>query len=175
MPKIVPCGSRRRAYEQFLHSLERPRQVGPIDIVLLLVDSEAPVAGPSPWEHVKNRQGDGWKKPLEAEDDHLHLMVQCMETWFLADRPALEAYFGQGFRDSALPAATAKIEDVGKADLLSKLKAASKDSQKGGYDKGKHSFKLLATLDPEEIRSASPWAERFFSTLDKMLGDPGRS
>ncbi len=78
---------------------------------LLLVDSEAPVVGASPWGHVARRAGDGWSRPAGAADDHLHL-----------------------------------------------------------YGKGAHSFKLLATLDPAKLRAASPWAERFFATVDRLTG-----
>jgi hypothetical protein len=39
---------------------------------------------------------------------------------------------------------------------------------KGPYGKGSHAFKLLATLDPGMVRKAGPWAERFFSTLDRL-------
>jgi hypothetical protein len=35
---------------------------------------------------------------------------------------------------------------------------------------GAHSFKLLATLDPAKVRGASPWAERFFATVERLAG-----
>jgi hypothetical protein len=51
------------------------------------------------------------------------------------------------------------------------LEQATRDTKtKGAYDKGKHSFKLLATLDPKLVRNAGPWAERFFATLDRLMG-----
>jgi hypothetical protein len=109
-----------------------------------------------PWQHVAQRPGDEWEQPAGATEDHLHLMVQCMEAWFLADRRALGEYFGQGFQESALPAATCVPEDVGKPDLYKRLKqATSKTKTKGAYDKGKHSFKLLAMLDPNLVRPAA--------------------
>jgi len=97
-------------------------------------------------------------------------MVQVMEAWFLADREALRDFCGNGFQESALPAATAPIEAVGKPDLYAKLQKATADTKtKGAYGKGSHSFKVLATLDPELVRKASPWAERFFVALDKLM------
>ena len=166
MPRVTACGGRSRAFKDFCKAIKRPTP-----LPLLLVDAEAPVTAASPWDHVKARQGDGWDKPAGATDDHLHLMVQCMESWFLADRDAMARFFGQGFRANALPAATASIEAVAKADLFAQLQLATRDTKtKGAYGKGEHSFKLLATIDPALIRGASPSADRFFSTLTQLLG-----
>ena len=173
MPRIVACGGRSRAYDQFRTAVKDLEEA---DLAVLLVDSEEVVAEEaSPWNHVKNRVGDGWEQPDGVSDDHLHLMVQCMEAWFLADRTAMRIFFGNGYAEDRLPPANTTIETVGKARLYEKLRAATKDTKtKGAYGKGKHAFKLLAELDPALIRSASPWAERFFSTLDRFLGE-GRS
>ncbi len=166
MPRIVACGGRGRAYGQFCTAVKNLEDG---DLAVLLVDSEAPVTGASPWDHVKQREGDGWERPDGATDDHLHLMVQCMESWFLADRSAMRTFFGNGYRENALPPPTAKIEDVSRTDIYATLKAATKDTTKGAYGKGAHSFLLLATLEPQLVRAASPWAERFFATLDRLL------
>jgi len=165
--RVVPCGARRNAFEQFCTALS---DSGPRDLVFLLVDAEERVTKTSPWEHVAQRRGDAWLQPDGVGNDHLHLMVQCMETWLVADRPALRIFYGQGFQESALPPATAKLEDVSKHDLYRKLEQATRSTKtKGAYGKGQHSFKLLATLDPGAIRKACPWAERFFATLAQWL------
>lgn len=165
LPRISACGGRRQAYDDFCRAAQ-----GNEGTPYLLVDSEDAVETDSPWEHVKTRRGDGWEKPTHATDDQLHLMVQCMEAWLVADRGALARYWGHGVRDSALPAATAPIEKVSKLDLYDRLKQATKDSKtKGVYSKAVHSFELLKTLDPAVIRNASPWAARFFATLGRLL------
>ncbi len=164
MPRVVACGGRRNAYEQFGTAIR-----GGEGSAILLVDSEAPVVAEDPWQHVAQRPGDEWSRPAGATEDHLHLMVQCMEAWFLADRRALEEFFGQGFHGNALPAATCVPEDVDKLDLYNRLKQATgRTKTKGVYDKGKHAFKLLAMLDPNLVRKAGDWAARFFSTLDRL-------
>jgi Domain of unknown function (DUF4276) len=169
-PHIVPCGSRRNAYEQFCTAVRNG------EAAILLVDAEAPVVVKDPWQHVAQRPGDEWGRPEGATEDHLHLMVQCMEAWFLADRRALEAFFGQGFHENALPAATCKPEEVGKPDLYRRLEQATRKTKtKGLYGKGKHSFKLLEMLDPNLIRKSGGWAERFFATLDRLMPPPGQS
>ncbi len=167
MPRIFVCGGRQNAFDQFCTAV---RTSSPTGVAVLLVDAEAPVTEMSPWRHVADRPGDNWPKPDGAKDDHLHLMVQCMESWFLADREALRVFFGQGFRGTALPASTKPIEMVTKSVLFNGLRRATEQAKtKGAYRKGKHSFKLLAEIDPQKVRKASPWAERFFSSIDKLL------
>lgn len=167
MPRFVACGGRRNAFEQFCTALE---DGGRNEAAFLLVDAEGPVTCASPWDHVAQQKGEAWERPARAAEDNLHLMVQCMEAWLMADRSALTKFYGQGFNEKALPSATARLEEVGKLDLYRKLEQATRDTKtKGRYGKGEHSFKLLATLDPDLIRTASPWAERFFATLDRLM------
>ena len=169
LPRVVACGSRRAAYEQFCTAVVH---LGTGEVAVLLVDSESAVTGSVAWDHVVER--DSWSKPEQVGEDHLHLMVQCMETWLLADRVALSSYFGIGFRESSLPASGAQLERISVQDVHACLKDATRATKtKGRYDKGRHSFKLLALLDPASIRGASPWAERLFSTLDELLGPAG--
>ena len=51
MPRIVACGSRDNAYENFktAHDLDDGR-------AMLLVDAEAQVTSPGPWQHLKTRE-----------------------------------------------------------------------------------------------------------------------
>ena len=53
-----------------------------------------------PWQHLLAR--DGWNGPNGVDEDQAFLMVQFMETWFLADKDGLRGYFGQGFSDRAI-------------------------------------------------------------------------
>ncbi len=159
MPRIVACGGRAKAFDDF-HARLRAADADPV----LLVDAEAPVEGQDPWEHVRRREGDGWERPASATTDHLHLMVQLMETWLIADRRALATFFGAGFREAALPG-NPKVEEIPKADVVSGLLAASRVSRKGEYHKGSHSFALLAGIDPSRLSAASAWARRFFEYM----------
>lgn len=168
LPRIVPCGGRTATFREFQKHLDDSSRD---DRLFLLVDSEDPVANESAWQHVAARTGDQWQKPLTAEEDHLHLMVPCMEAWFLADRPALKRSFAGQLDESALPDEKAPIEKIAKKDLFRALDRCLRvpKSPKRRYDKGEHSFRVLAQLDPARIRAASPWAERFFSTLERLL------
>jgi hypothetical protein len=112
LPRIVACGGRRQAYDDFCTALRQNRHTA-----MLLVDSEDPVTVSSPWIHLLQRPGDAWPTPLGATDDACHLMVQCMESWLLADRDTLRRFFGQGFNPSALPPASNPIETIPKGSL----------------------------------------------------------
>ena len=60
LPRVVACGGRRSAFEQFCTALSESDQEG---AVFLLVDAEAPVTQQSPWDHVAQRKDDGWSRP----------------------------------------------------------------------------------------------------------------
>jgi hypothetical protein len=162
LPRIVACGSRYRAYESFCAKIKGG------EAALLLVDSEGPVATASPWQHVAAQEGDRWVRPPSATDDDLHLMVQCMEAWLLADRQALAAVFGPAHRAQALPG-NHVVEQVSKDDMTRSLSSATRECASGPYDKGQHSFKVLERVDPARLRDASPWAHRFFRELETRL------
>lgn len=167
MPRVIACGSRSDAYEQFAHACALKRRGGPTP--MLLVDSEAPVKRRTPWEHVASRVGDGWARPESASDEDLHFMVECMETWIVADREALRTFFGAGFHEKALPA-RANLEEVAKVELYRSLESATRAcAKKGAYGKGPHSFKLLALVDPDRLRAVCPSAERFFGELRRRV------
>ena len=160
MPSVVACGSRKAAFDKFSTALKARNED---DFIVLLVDSEGPVAqGAGPWVHLRAR--DGWVRPADATDENAHLMVQCMETWFLADRDNLADYFGRSFNPNALPA-RAEIEEVAKADLFGGLKNATRQSKKGEYGIGRHSFDILEQSDAAKILRASPHARRLIDTL----------
>ena len=164
MPRVVACGSRQRAYDQFCASIN-DAEAG--SFIVLLVDSEAAVAsGDSPWEHLKKR--DKWTQPSVAEDDSAQLMVQCMEAWFVADRQSLGAYFGKDFKAAALPARD-DVEAIAKSELEPTLKQATRSCSKGKgtYRKGRHSFEILGCLDPSKVVDSSCHARRLIDALKR--------
>lgn len=114
---------------------------------ILLVDSEGPV----------NVTGIG--------DDAVHLMVQSMEAWIVADGRALAEYYGQKFQPSALPK-TANLESVSPKNILSALKRATRNTKKGEYHKIRHASELLARLDPQQVKKRCPSCRRLFEALE---------
>lgn len=92
-PSFVAGGSRANAFSLFEKELRRCES-----LPLLLVDSEDVLSDSmigkqwDPWKHVAERDGDGWKKPKSAHNDHLHFMVVMMESWILAEFETLKAH-----------------------------------------------------------------------------------
>ena len=156
--QIVPSGSRGDAYNNFRKALTGK------DYAILLVDAEGPVTAEGPWQHLNAT--DGWVRPTGASDDQCHLMVQVMESWFLADREALKDYFGPALQESALPR-NPNVEQITKQQVFDGLDRAARNTPKGSYrdDKGIQSYEILEKLDPARVRQASPYADRFIREL----------
>ena len=130
--------------------------------MLLLVDSEGPVApGVTVWRHLHAR--DGWTRPDGSGDDQVFLMVQVMETWFLADRDALRRYFGAEFRENAVRQ-WPELEAVPKATVLETLERATAACRQS-YAKGRVSFEVLARIDPACVEAACPHARALLDRL----------
>jgi hypothetical protein len=158
-PKVIASGGRQKAYKNFCDALrDHPDQS-----IMLLVDSEGPVRH-GVWEHLGKKPGDGWNKPPDAAENQAHLMVQCMEAWFLADRNSLLEYYGRRFGTSALPRQP-NVELIARADAQASLKRATRGTIKGAYQKSSHAFDLLARIDPAKVRAASQHAAFFFEAL----------
>ena len=105
----------------------------------------------------------GWTKPVGADEEDAFLMVQVMETWFLADRDALREYFGSRFAENAL-GQWAELEDVPKGAVLDALRKATARCPKR-YAKGRVSFELLAQVDPVQVEASCPHAKALLSRL----------
>jgi hypothetical protein len=160
---IAACGDGNSAYKDFIRAPGPPA----IDVALLLVDSEGPVAeGKDVWEHLQSQRDGQWSRPSTIPLDAAHLMVQSMETWLVADPDALRKYYIRDFRSGSLPKAH-NLEGVSKADVLDCLKRATEPTPKKTYHKTRDGLALLASIDPAKVRSRSPHADRFFTKLEE--------
>jgi hypothetical protein len=164
--QVVACGARHIAFDKFRLALES----GDTDVALL-VDAEDVITNLDPatqqtldpWQHLVHR-GETWHRPARARHEQIHLMAVSMETWLVADRARLGAYYGKDFQPGALPT-HAQLETVAKPALNNSLTQATRRTTKGEYSKGSHSFAILATLDPAELERRLPHAKRFFDFL----------
>lgn len=159
--KLVCCGPRNNAYEHFRHEFLN----GDSKIVVLLVDSEMRVDALTPSDHLATR--DGWDFQ-GVDDDMIHLMVQTMETWIVADSNTLEEYYGNGFRKNILPPRQ-NLEEVSKNDIEQILERATQRTQKGKYHKIRHVRHLLQLMDPMIVRQRCPHCERLFEKLLHLI------
>jgi hypothetical protein len=158
--KLVCCGSRNQAHDAFTHA----RAAGDMGVVVLLVDAEGPVNGPTR-AHLRTR--DGWD--LRAVDDDLvHLMVQTMEAWIAADPDRLARYYGQRFNRNVLPQAI-NLEAVAKDRVANALARATHRTQKGAYHKIRHAGDLLRRIDPQRVCQRCPSCHRMFAQLGARI------
>lgn len=159
--KIKLSGSRGEAYEDFSEALKSRPDV----FNVLLVDSEGPV-NDKPYKHLNDR--DGWSLS-EEQNANCHLMVEMMESWFIADIGALIKFYRQGFNSHAIPR-NPNVELISKAELEDALKRATIHTIKGEYHKIKHGSQILKLVDPSKVRSSAPHCDRLFTTLAEKIG-----
>lgn len=150
---VVACRSRDRAIARF-------RRV-PSDS-LLLIDSEG--------DDINSlRQLVASRTHVANATDRTFFMVQLMEAWFLADRQALEAYYGQSFNTGRLPG-NRQPEQIPKRDVEQGLRSATAGTLKGAYDKTDHAVELLVQLNPAAVYNACP---NFARLIDFLRGQAG--
>ena len=159
--RLIASGSRDRTYRAFQNAIHHASQR---DTVILLVDSEGEVAKP-PRDYLQDR--DGWDLSF-ASDSLVHLMVQVMETWIVADREALTEYYGNRFKATGLPARV-DLEQEPKAQVLRALRRATSRTSKGSYHKINHARALLKRIDAEKVRSRCHHCERLFEELGRLV------
>ena len=158
--KLVCCGPRKEAFQGFRNAVRNGSDV----VNVLLVDAEAPVSK-SARDHLQNR--DNWDLSF-ASEDAVHLMVQAMEAWIVADPETLASYYGQGFRAQRLARAS-DLETVSKADLARGLEEATERTQKGSYHKIRHASDLLKRIDANKAKNRCPHCRQLFDTLGQII------
>jgi hypothetical protein len=169
---FVFSGGRDQAYKDFINKVqESDREV----LCALLVDSEDPIDAESGDDHANSEarklhllKREPWSKLKDHPADRIHLMVQCMETWIVADPEALAKFYGQGFQVKALPVRI-NLEDEPKKEIYSKLAKATKNTTKGEYGKIKHAAQLLKVVSPTKISSRCARFKTFTKWLTRLI------
>ncbi len=175
-PQVSPKGSGGKAVSKFSGALSD----NDVDIVLLLVDSEGPAPEPKGIKFKQYLSGEGQRpKNLrlldEAEEYQIFLMVQCTETWFIADKEGLASYYRRGgnqFDTSDLPPkGRQKVEDVDRHEIYASINKAlakadehKRPEKRRRYEKY-HAFEIIAYIDPHKVEKASPHFKRLISVL----------
>jgi hypothetical protein len=160
MPRTIVCGGRNSTFDAFCIAVKTHRD----DVSLLLVDSEDPFPpNISKWDFLKKR--DQWEKPVQACEKQVYLMIQSMEAWLLADRIALQKYYGSGFKVDALASEKNPAESLNKKAMYDALEKATLATTKKSYSKGGHSFQLIGLVDPQKVMDACPSAKQLIDYL----------
>lgn len=95
-------------------------------------------------------------------------MAPVVEAWLIADGEALASFYWRDFLKSALPRHR-DIEAVEKQRVLESLDRATRNTQKGKYQKIAHCSELLARLDPDRVRARAGHCDRLFRTLAELI------
>jgi hypothetical protein len=163
MPRLVACGGRGAAFEDFRSAYEMR---APEDFIAMMIDSEEPLHDPeAAWDHLKNR--DKWDKPPGAAEEQVLFMTTCMETWIITDRDTLKTHYGSPLQVSALPPLK-MLEERSRYDVQGALVHATRNCT-SAYQKGKRSFEVLSKLKPEALRPHLPSFRRDLEILDEKL------
>ena len=162
--RFVCCGSRQQAYDNFRAAVHfHSKRVN-----ALLVDAEAPITGTTAQHRAGHlAQRDGWNFTGIAPE-RIHLMVQCMEAWIVADPDALAHFYGQRFARRSLPARQ-NLEEEPKRDISSKLVRATRNTQKGEYEKIRHASQLLQRIDATKVAQRCPRFVTFTRWLTESI------
>lgn len=165
--KIVCCGGRDQAHHAFVNAVRNE----PGQLSVLLVDAEGPIerdiTASGRVAYLEKR--DNWDFE-GVEHERVHLMVQCMETWIVADPDVLERFYGQHFSRTALPVRQ-NLEEEPKRDIYSKLERATSDRRitKGPYGKIKHASQLLQRIAREKVAERCSHFATFTQWLESAI------
>ena len=183
--KLVPSGGRDAAYKDFINAV---KHAGEGTFCVLLVDSEEGlppesfVAADETQEQSKQRKltdararldhlarRDKWDL-ADIPPERVHLIVQCMETWIVADPERMAVVYGKNFHPERLPVRH-DLEEEPKLSVHSKLAKATKDTAKGEYSeenhsKIKHASKLLEKIRADRVAARCPR----FATFTRWIG-----
>ena len=109
---------------------------------------------------------------MGVDDRQCFLMMECMETWVIADKDTIAKYYGANFLMNALPK-NANLESVPKLTVADALKRATKPTQKGEYKKVAHGFAIIERANVDVVRAALPECERLFRELEARITSQG--
>ena len=162
MPRVRALGSREAVFDRFETAHGDPMNS---DQVLMLIDSEDRITDVDrTWDHLRRR--DGWSRPEGATDDQVLFMTTCMETWIVADRDALREKFGRNLNENQL-LALIDLENRSRDDVYQRIRRATSN----GYSKGRISFELVESLNPDTLEQHLPSFRRARRILDEKLGN----
>ena len=160
--KLTVCGPRTKAFREFNIAVTSADGV----MAFLLVDSEGPVATKSALAHLLATAG--FQTSSNTTEGMVHLMIQTMEAWIVADVETVEKFYQKGFAASALPKAD-DLEKVAKTQISTGLDKATGGTTKGTYQKIAHASQLLTRINPAIVHQRCPSSRRFFDKVSKAV------
>jgi len=161
--KIIPSANTQSTYDDFIRSVEN----SPQSFNILLVDSDLPLEENETARGFLQKKFKKWDLKKIA-DEQCHLMVQIMESWFLADKEKLAVFYKQKFNINALPK-DKNVEKIPKTTVEKSLANATKNTQPGEYHKINHGGKILELIDSAKVRDSAPNCDKLFQAIIKAI------
>jgi hypothetical protein len=157
--QCIPGRGGASTADKFFNPL--PQQASALRI--LLIDSENSVSDvEKPWKMLEQ------DPPTWADDKNCYLMVQCLETWLLADVPSLCDHYNKPkkcFNENKLKA-WSNLEKVPRKTLQKALEAATADCP-NPYTHSDGNF-LIAKVEREKLKKLSSVARLFCHFEEKI-------
>jgi Domain of unknown function (DUF4276) len=158
---VILCGNTSETYKDFLLGVKYHQN----SFVAFLIDSDDEIGKAETPKSFLQRQEKSKNWDFEnVEDNQCHLMVQIMESWFLADIETLKSFYGQNFKHNAIPKQP-NIEKIGKLDVEKSLDKATNETSKGAYHKTKHGSELLTKIETAKVKEKAKHCNRLFETI----------
>jgi hypothetical protein len=151
-PKCIAGRGREQAIADFRKAIAKHSEA----LNCLLIDSDTADTG-----HLFETICQPQRVP-EAFKDRVFWMVECMESWFLADIQAVGQYYQADLAEALR--GNPRVEEIPKRDVLRRLKAATN----GRYHKTQDAPHLLKRIRPDRVRQAAPHCRRLF---DRFLSN----
>ncbi len=130
---------------------------------VLLVDAEGPVDG-NAIDHIRKTH-KSFDAPKQGD---LHLMVQAMEAWFVADSEAVRRVFGSKAKTDHL-GMILDVERTTVKELQAALHKAAAETPARRYQKALHQRSLLEAVRVENIKGRCPHFMRFHAHLERLV------
>ncbi|HLJ09906.1 MAG TPA: DUF4276 family protein [Planctomycetaceae bacterium] len=161
-PKVIVWGANLHTLALFSAAISKHSQ----SVCVLLVDADGPVDC-APAEQLRRKHD--WRKPQAVSDEQVHLMVQTMEAWIVADREALRDFYGPNLNEKQLSGRD-DVEEIPTHELLEGLKRATRSTRKGEYHKIRHASILLQRINAGKAASRARHLKSLLEYLAKVLG-----
>jgi Domain of unknown function (DUF4276) len=160
--KIILCGSNAETMKEFTDSLKNPSS----SFNILLVDAEKEVEDEDVIKHLKSLNS-GFKVGNFSERQ-CHLMVQCMEAWFIADHEGLKKCFAKDFKPSRELSKLGNVENLSKDKVFELLQKAT-NGKYNSDTKLQFSGVILKGLDGTKVAEKSKFCEKLLQVLVEEL------
>jgi len=175
------------AEEQVTEEQRRGRAINKVRV--LLVDSEGAIRKGRKCKAHLNSQA-AWQLGNKVAENRVFLMVQCMESWFIADPIGLEAYYRTKkltFDKSVLTEEVQKVRAMFRSTGIEQIPKRNKKIthnreqvrnipafiisralKERDYSKS-HGFGIIGLIDPAIVRASCPHCEDFLVTIASLL------